>query len=449
MLGKILPQQFSEFIDKDKKPLAIAFSGGGDSTALLYAILEWVKCNDPKNEPENETREIIALIVDHGLRAGSDDEAKLAAKRARHMGAKTEILTWVGDKPDTAIQEKARNARYALLGDACRRLGLTQLFLGHNQDDQAETVYMRAQKGSGWRGMAGMSTRRYAPLWPALYGVDIIRPLLGVSREDLRCFNARKNLAYIDDPSNENQKFARIRIRETLATMPDIKQQLLRVGAASQEKLAEEIQAISLFLFRSAHILEWGGVHVNIDNIIAYKKLTADSKISADEAFKYLILAVSGGSHVPSQEQRQNLVKQLVSDTFKGATLGGVQFIPDGETVLLVRDPGAVMGRHQKPALATMKILPNTPVIWDGRYKIGTRVEGVSIAPLMAHSEKLSKVQNRKLKEIPNSGRAGLPCLLSSEGVFVPYLDAPNDKFTVDCLVKERLRRMGVLRGNV
>ena len=432
MLAEKLAPHFSSLIQKDKRPLAIAFSGGGDSTALLYSLLEWVRSNDP--------RDVFALIVDHGLREGSGEEAQISAKRARDMGAKVEILKWEGAKPSTAIQEKARNARYALLGDVCRRLGIGQLFLGHNQDDQAETIYMRIQNKTGWRGMAGMGPCKMSTLWPELYGVEVVRPLLGISRNELRRFNQENKLAYIDDPSNQDQKFTRIRTRDTLAEMPEIKQQLLRVGVSAQEKLRDEIHTVCLFIFRSACFLEWGGVGLSVNNIVT------SPDVVVEEALKYLILAVSGGNQISPQEQRQNLAKKLRSKTFKGATLGGVQFTPNGETVLLIRDPGAIMGRHGKPAQATVKLVSQIPIIWDGRFKIETCIDGLSITPLMAHFKKLSKTQRAKLKKFPTEARAGMPCLLSSTGIFVPYVDERNDDFTVQYLVKQRLHGMGVLR---
>ena len=187
--------------------IAVAFSGGGDSTALLSLMLEKAKGT-----------KITALIVDHGLREGSVDEAKLAAQRAQDMGARTEILTWQGEKPETGIQEKARLARYGLLGAACRRLSVDTLLLGHNQDDQAETILMRQQKNSGWRGLAGMKEKTKAPLWPQLYGITVERPLLGATRAALREYNKKNNLPYIDDPSNEDRAFTRIQARMPCVT---------------------------------------------------------------------------------------------------------------------------------------------------------------------------------------------------------------------------------------
>jgi len=95
---------------------AIAFSGGGDSTALVHGLRD---------------QSPIIFIVDHGLRNGSDIEARAAYDFARGIGLTTEILTWSPPPMTTGLQAKARKARYGLLGEACRRHGLTHLLTGH------------------------------------------------------------------------------------------------------------------------------------------------------------------------------------------------------------------------------------------------------------------------------------------------------------------------------
>ena len=217
MLTKEVSHTLSRLIDQKAgaKPLAVAFSGGGDSTALLSLVLAWAR---KSGKPP-----VIAFIVDHGLRTGSDEEAQTAAWRAVAMGAQSKVLRWQGDKPKSGIQEKARIARYALLGEACRRHGIQTLLLGHNEDDQAETLWMRAQKKSGWRGLAGMSESIEAPIWPQLYGVKVVRPLLNATRTELRDYNREHNLAFIDDPSNENRAFTRIKAAMLCTAMKRLK----------------------------------------------------------------------------------------------------------------------------------------------------------------------------------------------------------------------------------
>ena len=109
---------------------AIAFSGGGDSTALVHIL----KDHDPKP---------LILIVDHGLRDGSRDEAEHAKKFSESLALETLILTWAHNNPKAGLQEKARKARYGLMGGVCRERGIAYLLTGHTQDDQAETLLMR------------------------------------------------------------------------------------------------------------------------------------------------------------------------------------------------------------------------------------------------------------------------------------------------------------------
>lgn len=272
MLAQDFFDHLTRLTGKGGPPLSVAFSGGGDSTALLFIVCAWAKLR---------ARPVFALIVDHGLRTGSNEEARLAAKRAQAMGAKAKILRWEGVKPDTGIQEKARHARYELLGEACRQSGSVQLLLGHTRDDQAETLFMRAQKQSGWRGFAGMRSRRLAPIWPELYGVEIVRPLLDVSREELRRFNVENSLEFIDDPSNENHKFARIRARTALAKMPETKDQFLCTATHAQKCLSEEKNKIKTFLGEHVTIHEWGGRFSRKESTGRKFKIgTSNSKIS-------------------------------------------------------------------------------------------------------------------------------------------------------------------------
>ena len=122
---------------------------------------------------------ITALSVDHGLRRRSKAEARKLGFWLSERGIAQKVLTWRGAKPQSNIQARAREARYRLLGDWCRRHGVQDLLLGHHQDDQAETVILRLMRGSGVDGLAAM-----APL-TMRDGLRILRPLLGVPKARL------------------------------------------------------------------------------------------------------------------------------------------------------------------------------------------------------------------------------------------------------------------------
>src|SRR5690606_3672257 len=125
--------------------------GGGDSMALALLLHDWARARGGK---------ILALTVDHGLRAASAAEARQTAARLAQHGIAHEILAWEGEKPCTGIQQHAREARYRLLRGACEKHGIKTLALAHNAEDQAETFWMRLAHGSGLDGLAGMAAKR-------------------------------------------------------------------------------------------------------------------------------------------------------------------------------------------------------------------------------------------------------------------------------------------------
>ncbi|MDP1966000.1 MAG: tRNA lysidine(34) synthetase TilS, partial [Reyranella sp.] len=132
----------------EKKPVvAVAVSGGRDSLALALLAHDWARVRGGA---------IVALIVDHGLRSGSDGEAASTRDLLAGLGIEAGVLCWSGAKPQSGLQEAARTARYRLLSDECRRRGILHLLLAHHADDQEETVTMRAARGSGLDGLAGM-----------------------------------------------------------------------------------------------------------------------------------------------------------------------------------------------------------------------------------------------------------------------------------------------------
>jgi len=181
--------------------IALAVSGGGDSMALLHLAHRWARGRGVS---------LHALTVDHGLRPDSAAEAAGVAAFCAAHGIAHRILTWSGDG-DGNLPDAARRGRYAAMADACTEAGATMLLTGHTLDDQAETVLMRLGRGSGVDGLAAM--RAMTPLW----GVQLFRPLLGLRREDLRDMLRGAGVAWVDDPTNEDRGYTRIRARDALA----------------------------------------------------------------------------------------------------------------------------------------------------------------------------------------------------------------------------------------
>ena len=201
---------FSKIDFLSHKRVAAAVSGGSDSTGLLVLLKE--RLSGLACAPE-----IIAVTVDHGLRPESAVEAETVKALCAQTGITHVTKVWRGDKPATGIQAGAREARYDLIAQAAREAGATLVLTGHTEDDQLETVFMRSLRGEG-PGLAGIAPATLAfndydhgpPLWFA-------RPLLNVSRLDVRQALAQRGVRWIDDPSNDNPDFERVAVRRKLA----------------------------------------------------------------------------------------------------------------------------------------------------------------------------------------------------------------------------------------
>jgi tRNA(Ile)-lysidine synthase len=181
---------------------AVAVSGGADSMALLY----WMR---------DAGARIVALTVDHNLRPESKDEAECVAAFCKKIGVRHHILKWGGTKRRAGIEAAAREARYGLLLDYCKKNGVGVLATAHHADDQIETFLMNLSRGSGIYGLAGMRERTERD------GVIIFRPLLNVPRAELRRFCDENGVKYFNDKMNDMDEFARVKIRKNRACLAE------------------------------------------------------------------------------------------------------------------------------------------------------------------------------------------------------------------------------------
>lgn len=180
--------------------LGLAVSGGGDSMAMLHLA------HRAGLRPQVAT-------VDHGLRAASADEAQMVARVAADLGLHHSTLQWQGWDGLGNLQDHARRARRSLLADWARAQGLTSVALAHTRDDLAETFLMRLGRGAGIDGLSAMQSR-----WDE-DGITFLRPLLAASRDDLRAFLNEISAQWVDDPSNEMDRFERVKIRKALTIL--------------------------------------------------------------------------------------------------------------------------------------------------------------------------------------------------------------------------------------
>jgi tRNA(Ile)-lysidine synthase len=180
--------------------LLLAVSGGPDSTALLLMAARWAA--------QGGRPRIEVATIDHAMRADSRSEADAVAALSGRLGLNHHLIEWRGAKPHSRIQERAREARYQLLGACAREIGADYLVTAHHADDQAETVLFRLIRGSGIGGLAGMASQT------AIEGAMLARPLLGLRKAELIAFCEFSGEEYARDPSNVDPRFARTHLRQ-------------------------------------------------------------------------------------------------------------------------------------------------------------------------------------------------------------------------------------------
>jgi len=189
---------------KTAPAIVLAVSGGPDSIALMWLAARWrsTLARGPR---------LIAVTVDHGLRAEAASEARGVKRLARTLDLTHRTMRWTGDKPKTGLPAAARTARYRLLAQAARASGATHILTAHTRDDQAETLLMRLLRGSGISGLAAMARESERD------GVLLARPFLHVSKSQLAATLKKAKIGFADDPTNRDTSFTRPRLR---AIMP-------------------------------------------------------------------------------------------------------------------------------------------------------------------------------------------------------------------------------------
>ena len=197
--------EFKSNLNKNEN-FAVAVSGGPDSLSLSFLS----RCFSIKNETE-----IKFYIVDHKLRKNSSLEAKLVHTILKKIGINCKVLTWRGKKPKSNIQAVARKKRYSLLTNQCKKDNINNLLLGHHIDDLYENFLIRLLRGSGLKGLTSFGNKSEYKL----NDINILRPLMNLEKDDLIYISKKVFGHYIKDPSNLDENFKRVKIRNLISNL--------------------------------------------------------------------------------------------------------------------------------------------------------------------------------------------------------------------------------------
>lgn len=314
--------------------LAVAVSGGPHSLALALLARDWVAARGGS---------VLALVADHGLRPESGAEADHVMALLAKAGISAECLR-LGLPGGARLQERARTARLATLTQAAARHGSPWLLLGHHRGDQAETLAFRALRGSGAAGLAAMAPLRAAP------ECLILRPLLGLAPVRLEAVVAAAGLSPVRDPSNDNPRFARIRLRQALGDPGGEGEGVRALAEAAQAFARRRTHQEAALLARLAAAAE---IRPEAYAWVDPKALGADAPGVA--ALARLIGLIGGAAWPVPIEPTAALMAR------GGGSLAGAWVRPGaGGRWLVVRDPGQIA-----PA---QPLQP--PFLWDGRFMV-------------------------------------------------------------------------------
>jgi len=393
-------------------PLAVGFSGGGDSLALLILVLDWARAHG---------RPVVSLTVDHQLNPASPAWTAEAVARAAALGADARALAWTGPKPASGLSAAARAARHALLADAARQAGARVLLLGHTADDLAEAALMRAE------GSTVSDPRDWAPspAWPEGRCVFVLRPLLAIRRGEIRDWLRSRGETWLDDPANADPKSARARARRDLQQAN---------GGASRTSALPAVPDLRLASSGTTRRSAAAG----------YLVLPRDAPAAHVAA---ACLCAAGTSRPPRGERLQRLVDRIRAGEVFTATLAGAR-IEAGEGVSFFREPGETRrsgpppsdpsGRLPHGGRGDLRLPVDQPIVWDGRYELVAAEPGLAARPLQGLAARLPPDQRQALKALPPAARPGLPAVLDPEGgVSCPIL-AGTETTRARCLVVDR-----------
>lgn len=336
------------------KHVVLAVSGGPDSMALMHLAAEWLSARQ-------DSRPVLSVVtVDHGLRAESRAEAEFVAVAAAKLGMPHTILTWYGTKPKTGIQETARNARHELFRAHLEREGHNVIATAHTRDDQAETLLMRLARGSGLDGLAGM---RRQSLFAG--GHLLVRPLLAIPKARLVGTLQARSVSWIEDPSNSNPNFERVRLRSAQRVLGELGLSREALGLSAQRLTRARVAL-------EAHAAETVARHpdkIHVDRL-GYASLDWDfmRSLPEDTALRILqrIIQSYGAQVEPvSLSQLEDMTLGRRWENPSGRTLAGARFVAGKHPsqVLVVREAG-------RQGLAEFVMQPGEHAEWDNRFAI-------------------------------------------------------------------------------
>ena len=361
------------------RTVGLAVSGGGDSVAMTVMATEWARARG---------RRLAAITVDHGLRPEAASEAHAVAALCAEFGIPHTIATWSPPEAPGNIQDAARRTRQDLITDWAAQSGISDVCTGHTLDDQAETELMRLARGTGVDGLSGIAPRH------AFGGLTWHRPILGQRRAVLRDYLTDQGIPWIDDPSNQDRKYDRVRIRQALDVLEP-----LGITPTGLADTADRLRTARHALDDQTVLLAQENVRMDRgDLILSWERMAKSPPEILRRLLSEALRWIAGSDYGPRAGALGQMKDQL--DAAQPTVLNGCLITPEGTARRISREFQAVRGTRGTPEAA-----------WDGRWVLS--------GPARAGLE-LRALGEAGLRACPDWRDAGLPraSLIASPAVW-------------------------------
>ena len=354
--------------------------------AMLHLLAPWARARGIR---------LRVATVDHGLRTQAGAEAAMVGRESARLGIGHDILEWRGWRGRGNLQHEARAARRMLLAGWARDHGFEAVALAHTRDDQAETFLMRLARGSGVDGLSAMQPASRAG------GVAWLRPLLRIGRAELREWLGARGIAWAEDPSNEDTRFERVRVRKALGILAELG--ISQDGiAATAERMQRARAALDHYTHEAARAI----VRLQAGDVL----IGAEGLAALPEEIRLRLMAhslcwVSSADYRP---RLQPLIEAL-ADVNAGRTrsLHGALMRREGAEIRIFREHAAVIG---------LKGIPGQP--WDRRWIVTgpeNLVQDNALAVMALGEEGLAQCPDWRETGLPRASLLATPAVWKGE----------------------------------
>ncbi len=402
VLGVVAAALDQRLLKAASAPLAVAFSGGGDSLGLLIAAKAWADRN---------ARRLVALTVDHGLQAASADWARACQAWCRQAGVGHEILPWTDRGGVGARADQARRARHGLLAQAARSHGARAILMGHTRDDLLEA---RAMRAAGVR-LGDPAAWSPSPVWPQGRSVFLLRPLLTIGRSRIRAFLVGLGETWIDDPANDDVQSARARARRVIAAGEQV---------AMTGKVVAGCPSPGLVLLGLARVGLGGDIQLARSDLRSAPPRVAHAFLGA------ALLCAAGTDRPAAAASLDRLRGRLQGREAFAAGLAGARVEADGEGVAIMREPGDLARRGPAQTIDG---------VWDGRFAVAPDLAPGDLRPLGGLLGRLAPRDRKALRTVPAAARRALPAVALTNGKAICAILAREHRPGASSLVRLRL----------